>query len=144
MVVSKGSVVTVEYTLRLDGESIFETNVGDVPLFYTHGQEEIIPGLERGIEGMSIGEHKRVVVSPAEGYGEIHPEGLFEVPKERIPGEALSIGTRLETTAPDGTPVYPYVEAVKTDTVVLNLNHPLAGKRLYFDVTVLDIKTTVP
>ena len=140
MVVAKGMLVSVEYTLRLDNQEIYETNVGENPLTYTHGQEEIISGLERGLEGMAIGQNKTVIVMPSEGYGDMHPEGLFEVSRERIPAAALYIGTKLEAQAPDGTPVYPYVAEIKDDSVVLNLNHPLAGQRLHFDVTILDIK----
>lgn len=142
MVVSNGHTVTVEYTLRLDDKNVLESNVGHTPLTYSHGRQEIIPGLEKGLEGMTIGEEKTVVVNPAEGYGEFHPEGLFEVSKDRVPGEALNVGTRLEAMSPDGTPVYPYVAEIKDTAVVLDLNHPLAGKRLHFDVKVLDIQTS--
>ena len=65
---------------------------------------------------------------------------LFEVSRDRIPADALQIGTKLETRAPDGTPVFPYVAEIKADTVVLNLNHPLAGQKLHFEVKVLTIK----
>ena len=140
MMVSKGSVVSVEYTLRLDNQEVVESNVGDDPLTYTHGQEEILSGLERGLEGMTVGENKTVIVMPPDGYGEIHQEGLFEVSRDRIPADALQIGTKLETQAPDGTPVFPYVVEIKADTVVLNLNHPLAGEKLHFEVRVLTIK----
>lgn len=140
MMVSKGTVVSVEYTLRLDNQEVFESNVGDTPLTYTHGQDEILSGLERGLEGMTVGENKTVIVMPSEGYGEVHQEGLFEVSRDRVPADALHIGTKLETQAPDGTPVFPYVAEIKADTVVLNLNHPLAGQKLHFEVRVLTIQ----
>lgn len=140
MVVTRGAVVSVEYTLWLDDRQVFESNVGDAPLTYTHGAHEIILGLEKGLEGMSVGETKQVTVNPVEGYGEMQPEGFFEVGKERIPVEALIIGTKLEGQAPDGTPVFPRVAEIREDTVVLDLNHPLAGKTLYFDIKVLDIQ----
>ena len=89
---------------------------------------------------MAVGENKTVIVMPSDGYGEIHQEGLFEVNRDRIPADALRIGTKLETHAPDGTPVFPYVAEIKEDTVVLNLNHPLAGQKLHFQVRVLTIK----
>lgn len=143
MVVTRGVVVSVEYTLRLDDHQVVESNIGDVPLTYTHGSHEIIPGLEKGLEGMSVGESKLVTVNPVEGYGEMQPEGFFEVSKDRIPIEALIVGTKLEAQAPDGTPVYPRVAEIREDTVVLNLNHPLAGQTLHFEVKVLDIQEQV-
>lgn len=140
MIVTRGTVVSVEYTLRLDDKQLYESNVGDVPLIYTHGTHEIISGLEKGLEGMSVGETKLVTVSPVEGYGEMQPEGFFEVSKDRVPVEALIIGTKLEGEAPDGTSVFPRVAEIREDIVVLNLNHPLAGMTLHFDVKVLDIQ----
>jgi FKBP-type peptidyl-prolyl cis-trans isomerase SlyD len=140
MTVVAGKIVTLEYTLRLEDQSLVESNVGAEPLTYTHGSEEIIRGLEKGLEGMAVGERKEVTVPPSEGYGVIHPEGLFEVTKARIPTEGLRVGAQLEATAPDGRPVYPRVSEIRDDSVVLDLNHPLAGKTLYFDVKVLDIK----
>ncbi|HEX3203870.1 MAG TPA: peptidylprolyl isomerase [Nitrospiraceae bacterium] len=144
MTVAVGKIVTVEYTLRLEDQSVVETNVGAEPLTYTHGSEQIIRGLEKGLEGMAVGERKEVTVAPAEGYGTIHPEGLFEVTKDRIPTDGLRVGAQLQGTGPDGRPVYPRVTEIKDNSVVLDLNHPLAGKTLYFDVRVLDIKAEQP
>ncbi|MEW6246928.1 MAG: FKBP-type peptidyl-prolyl cis-trans isomerase [Nitrospirota bacterium] len=140
MNVSVGKVVSVEYTLRIDEEDIVDTNVGADPLIYQHGAQEILPGLEKGLEGMAVGESKRIEVSPAEGYGDVHPEGFFEIAKDRIAPDALRVGAKLQGEAPDGTPVFPRVAEIREETVVLDLNHPLAGKTLYFDVKVLDIK----
>ena len=139
MTVTNGKVVSVEYTLRLDDQEVFESNVGSEPLTYTHGSHEIIPGLENALEGMELGEQKRVTVGPADGYGPSHPEGFFEVEKSRIPNEALKIGTQLQGTGPDGKPVYPRVSQINDTTVVLDLNHPLAGKTLHFDVKIVNI-----
>ncbi|WP_447976878.1 FKBP-type peptidyl-prolyl cis-trans isomerase [Candidatus Nitrospira bockiana] len=146
MTVTPGKVVSVEYTLRLDDREVFESNVGGDPLTYTHGSQEIIPGLEKALEGMKVGETKQVTVAPEDAYGVVHPEGIFEVEKSRIPSEGLKVGAQLQGSGPDGRPVYPRVSEIKGDTVVLDLNHPLAGKTLHFDVKVLDIKTgeTVP
>lgn len=140
MMVSTGKVVSVEYTLRLDDEAVVESNVGSEPLTYTHGAQEIIPGLEKALEGMIIGESKQITVPPTEGYGMVNPEGFFEVNKDRIPSEALKVGIQLQGSAPDGRPVFPRVAEIKDETVVLDLNHPLAGKTLHFDVKVVNIK----
>jgi FKBP-type peptidyl-prolyl cis-trans isomerases 2 len=140
MMVSKGDVVSVEYTLRLDDDSVIETTVGESPLMYVHGQDEILNGLEAGLDGMELGASKTVTVRPLDAYGEVHQEGFFEVQKDRVPLEAQRIGVKLEAKAPDGRTVFPYVSEIKPDVIVLNLNHPLAGKMLSFDVKIIEIK----
>ncbi|MEP7151907.1 MAG: FKBP-type peptidyl-prolyl cis-trans isomerase [Nitrospira sp.] len=140
MMVSRGDVVAVEYTIRLTDERVIETTVGDSPLIYTHGQNEILRGLEAGLDQMELGASKMVTVQPVDAYGEIHPEGFFEVQRNRVPVEAQRIGTKLEATAPDGRTVFPYVAEIKSDVVVLDLNHPLAGQTLRFEVRVVDIQ----
>lgn len=140
MFVSKGDLVSVEYTIRLEDDRVIETTVGEPPLIYTHGQEEILQGLEAAVDGMELGTAKLVSVAPVDAYGEIHPEGFFEVSRDRVPEEAQRIGMKLETTAPDGRVVFPYVADIRPEVVVLDLNHPLAGKTLLFDVRVVDIR----
>lgn len=140
-VVSKGKQVSLEYTLKLDDKNVLESNVGREPMTYTHGAEEIVPGLEKALEGMAVGESKRVTVKPAEGYGEVNPKEFQEVKKSQIPEKAWKVGAELEAKSADGQSMFPRVSEVKKDTVVLDFNHPLAGKTLYFDVKILDVKT---
>lgn len=140
MLVSRGDVVSVEYTIRLEDERVIESTVGEDPLVYTHGQDEILRGLESGLDGMALGAAKSVTVAPADAYGDIHPEGFFEVRRDRVPAEAQRVGAKLETTAPDGRVVFPYVAEIRPEVIVLDLNHPLAGKTLVFDVKVVDIR----
>jgi FKBP-type peptidyl-prolyl cis-trans isomerase SlyD len=140
MIVSEGDVVTIEYTVRLADDRIIDTTIDHSPLIYTHGRNEILRGLEAGLEGMELGTTKIMMIPPAAAYGEIHSEGFFEVPKNRIPEEAQRRGVKLEVTAPDGRTVFPYVADIKPDVIVLDLNHPLAGETLRFDVRVLNIQ----
>lgn len=140
MKVSTGDVVSVEYTIRLENECVIETTDGESPLIYTHGQHEILQGLEAGLDGMELEAAKVIRVEPVNAYGEIHPEGFFEVQRDRVPAEAQQIGMKLETTAPDGRVVFPYVAEIRSDVIVLDLNHPLAGKTLLFDVKVVRIQ----
>jgi FKBP-type peptidyl-prolyl cis-trans isomerase SlyD len=142
--VTEGKNVSLEYTLTLDDKSLVESNVGKQPLIYTHGTRQIIPGLEKALEGLTVGDTKEVTVAPADGYGENDPKALQEVQKQLIPADALVVGARLQGKAPDGHMVYPRVAEIKDDTVVLDFNHPLAGKTLHFDVKVLDIKQEQP
>jgi len=138
--VAEGKLVSLEYTLTLDDKSVVESNVGAKPLTYTQGSHQLIPGLEKALEGMTVGDTKQVTVAPADGYGETDPKALQEVQKQLIPPDALKVGTRLQGKTPSGQMVYPLVSEVKDDTVVLDFNHPLAGKTLHFDVKVLEIK----
>jgi FKBP-type peptidyl-prolyl cis-trans isomerase SlyD len=137
--VSAGKRVSVEYTLKLDDQTVFESNVGKEPLTYIHGDGKMVPGLEKALDGMAVGDTKQVIVPPAEGFGAVDPEAFQEVEKDRLPPDALHVGAQLTGTLPDGRTVHPRVAAVNTDTVVLDFNHPLAGKTLYFDVKIIDI-----
>lgn len=140
MKVTVGKEVAVEYTLRLEDQSVVESTVGAEPLVYRHGMQEIIPGLEKALEGMAIGETKRVVVAPLEGYGPVNPDAFAEIKKNQLPAGALEVGAQLRGEGPEGQPLFPRVVEVREETVVLDFNHPLAGKTLYFDVKVVDIK----
>jgi FKBP-type peptidyl-prolyl cis-trans isomerase SlyD len=138
--VRKGSLVSVEYTLYLKDGTQIETNKGKDPMIYQQGKREIIPGLERQLEGMKVGETKRIELSPEEAYGQIDPSSFFEVPKENFPVEALVPGTHLRAEDREGNVIPMRVREVMDKTVLLDLNHPLAGEALLFDVCILDIK----
>jgi FKBP-type peptidyl-prolyl cis-trans isomerase SlyD len=140
LTVSEGKRVSVEYTLTLDDKSVVESNVGGEPLIYWHGSHQLIPSLEKALEGMKAGDTKQVTVAPAEGYGERDPKAREEVQKQLIPPDALKVGTRLQGKSPSGRTGYPRVAEIKDKTVVLDFNHPLAGKTLHFKVKILDIK----
>src|SRR5215471_6879211 len=142
--VAEGKNVSLEYTLTLDDKSVVESNVGKQPLTYTHGTHQIIPGLEKALEGLAVGDTKEVTVPPADGYGEKDPNAVQEVQKKLIPPEALVVGTRLQGKTPDGHVLYPRVAEIKDDTVMLDFNHPLAGKTLHFDVKILAIQPGQP
>jgi len=137
--VSAGRIVSLEYTLTLDDQSVLESNVGKEPMTYAQGAHEIVPGLETAMEGMKKGERKHVVVTPADGYGPIDPQAIREVKKELIPAAAQKVGAQLQGQDADGSTAFPRVKEIKAETVVLDFNHPLAGKTLHFDVTVLAI-----
>lgn len=139
MIVSSGKQVTLEYTLKLDDQSVVDTNVGGEPLKLTQGNHQIIPGVEKALDGMAVGEKKKFTVTPADGYGAINPKAFQEVDKNMVPSDSRKIGTQLEGKTADGKTVFPRISEVKNETVVLDFNHPLAGKTLYFDVQVLDV-----
>jgi FKBP-type peptidyl-prolyl cis-trans isomerase SlyD len=142
MTVSSGTRVSIEYTLRLEDKAVIDTNVGSEPLTYVQGSDQIVPGLQKGLEGMRIGESKQVTIKPEEGYGAANPKDFVEVKKEEVPQDALTVGAQLEGRDDSGRPFYARVVEVKNQTVVLDLNHPLAGKTLFFEVKILDIQET--
>ncbi len=121
---------------------MIDTNVGSEPLTYVHGSDQIVPGLQKGLEGMRIGESKQVTIKPEEGYGAVNPKDFVEVKKEQVPQDALRVDAQLEGRDDSGRPFYARVVEVKNQTVVLDLNHPLAGKGLFFEVKILDIQET--
>jgi FKBP-type peptidyl-prolyl cis-trans isomerase 2 len=140
MKVSEGKKVSIEYTLRLDDDSVVATNVGGEPLTYTHGAHQIVPGLETGLDGMQAGETRTVTVSPEQGYGPPDPQAFQEVSKEQIPPEALNVGTSLRGHDSEGHDVRARIAEVRDASVLLDFNHPLAGKTLHFDVKVVNIQ----
>lgn len=141
MTVSEGKSISMEYTLTLENKEVLDSNVGGEPLTFTQGSHQIIPGLETALDGMKAGERKQVTVAPEEGYGKVDPQAIQEVPIDQIPPDARKVGVQLQGKDGQGRVVHPTVTEVKEQVVVLDFNHPLAGKTLYFDVKILDVKT---
>jgi FKBP-type peptidyl-prolyl cis-trans isomerase 2 len=139
-VISDGKKVSIEYTLTLEDKTKVGSNVGQDPLVFTQGNHEIIPGLEKQLNGLKAGDSKRVEVSPEEGYGNVDPARTQEVPKERVPEDARKVGAKLTGQGPDGQLLFAEVTEIKDNTIVLDMNHPLAGKKLIFDVKVLKVE----
>ena len=141
MKITKDSVVSVDYRLHLgDGEVVDESEPGE-PLVYLHGHGETVPGLENALEGKAAGDKLQVKVSPAEGYGEYDPEGVEEVPREDFPADLeLQAGGIVSATDDEGDEVDFLVKEVRDKTVLVDFNHPLAGKTLHFDVTVREVR----
>jgi FKBP-type peptidyl-prolyl cis-trans isomerase SlyD len=135
-----GSIVRFEYTLSGENGEVIQSSKGKDPVTYTHGQHEVIPGLEKGLSGMQVNEQKSIRLQPEEAYGPVDAEAFKEVPKTEIPTEALKIGAPLSVRGSEGDDLIIHVHEVKQKTVILDFNHPLAGKTLTFDVKVLAIQ----
>jgi FKBP-type peptidyl-prolyl cis-trans isomerase 2 len=138
--VQPGAVVHLEFTLRDQEGAVLDTTRGRAPLVFTHGAGEIIAGLERALAGMRVGEAKRVTVPPEEAYGLVDATAVTEVPKSQLPPEALAVGARLRGQTRSGRELPIRVREIKDTTVVLDLNHPLAGRTLVFDVRIILIE----
>ena len=142
-VVKDGSVVSLQYSLSGEDGKLIESNKGKDPLKYTHGSKQIVPGLEKELAGMKVGGEKRVKVKPEDAYGVIDSKAFQEVPKEQIPANGLKVGAILAAKGPQGQEIPVRIHQIKEKTVVLDLNHPMAGKTLLFDVKILDIQPSV-
>ncbi len=139
--VQTGSTVSLEYTLKDEGGEVLDSNKGGTPLVFVQGQRQIISGLERELVGMRPGEEKKVVVAPEDGgYGPLVPGAQQEVPKDAIPKEGWKVGTQLTARSGSGEARPVTVKEIKETTVVLDFNHPLAGKTLFFDVKILGVQ----
>ncbi len=137
-------VVTLEYTLTVDGE-VVDSSEQHGPVAYIHGMGQLVPGLEKEIEGMAEGETKEVVVTPEEGYGPEDPAAYISLPRSEFPPEIpLEPGTVIQLSDPQGRVYNATIHEVRDDQVVLNFNHPLAGKTLHFTVKVVSVREATP
>lgn len=138
--VQDGVVVSMEYTLHVDGE-LLDTSEGQGPLQFLVGYGNVISGLEKEMMGMKIGDSKDVTVSPAEGYGEFDEEAFMEVPRDQFPKDMqLEVDTELTVRDDTGQARYARIENMDEKTVTLNFNHPLAGEELHFHVKVVSLR----
>jgi FKBP-type peptidyl-prolyl cis-trans isomerase SlyD len=140
MAIARDSVVTIHYTLKDDAGETLDSSVEGDPIAYIHGHGNIVPGLERQLEGKSKGDKLNVQVAPAEGYGEYHKELVQQVPRRALKGIAnVTVGMRLQAQTPEGARTVT-VTHVASDMVTIDGNHPLAGKALSFEVEVTDVR----
>jgi FKBP-type peptidyl-prolyl cis-trans isomerase SlyD len=157
-IIAENIVVTLAYELTVDGKFVDSSEDGE-PIIFLQGAGQVIPGLEKALVGMKSGESKKIVVSAAEGYGEKDEDAVVEVPREEFPKDfPLAVGLEItvqtnEDSDDDDSEIDEdedfededdMMEAIITDfndeTVTLDFNHPLAGKELTFDITVVDLR----
>ena len=137
--IKEGASVSVNYTGRLEDGTIFDTSIqeGRTPLTAKLGEGKLIPGFENGLIGMSIGEKKTIEIEPSDAYGELNEEMIQEVALTQVP-ENVKVGDMLQGQNQYG-PVQVTVKEVNESTAVLDMNHPLAGKKLIFDLEVVSV-----
>ena len=137
--ITNGSSVSVNYTGRLEDGTIFDSSLqeGRTPLTAKLGEGQLIAGFENGLMGMTTGEKKTIEIEPQDAYGEVNPQFVSEVPTSQVP-EGVKVGDILQGQNQFG-PVQVTVKEVKESTVVLDMNHPLAGKKLIFDLEVVSV-----
>jgi len=140
LVVADDLVVSLAYKLTVDNEVVDASEEGE-PLEFLQGHGEIIPGLERQLYGLAVGDAKQVNVVSADAYGPVDPEALMDVPRQQFPTEIpLEIGTILQVKDSDGSVHNAHISKVEAQSIQLDFNHPLAGKDLSFAVTVVDLR----
>jgi peptidylprolyl isomerase len=137
--VTNGNTVSVNYTGKFEDGTIFDTSMteGREPIAVTIGSKQVIPGFENGLMDMSEGESKTVEIEPELAYGPYRPEMIFDVPKEQFP-EGVQPNDVLNAQSQMG-PVNVTVLEVGETTIKIDANHPLAGKKLIFDLEVVSI-----
>ncbi len=136
MQISRHKVVGIHYTLRDDNGNVLDSSEGRDPLYYLHGEGNLIPGMEEGLEGQSAGASLKLDVTPEKGYGQIDPEMVQQVPRSAFGGQEVNPGMQFHTN--QGQVVT--VTDVTPDSVTVDANHPLAGQNLHFDVEVIEVR----
>jgi len=140
MKIANGTVVALDYRLHLGDEVTVDASEPGDPLYFIHGAGNIVPGLESALLGLEVGDARVVVVTPEEGYGDFDPRGVQEVPHQAFGPELPEAGEQYTARGPEGE-LFPFVvKEIRPDTVVVDLNHPLAGRTLHFEVTVREVR----
>lgn len=136
--IENGKKVKIHYTLLVQGELV-DTSKNGEPLEYQHGKGQIIPGLERSLEGLKKGDTRSVDIGPEDAYGILDPEAMIQIPKSEIGDEDLEVGMMLAGRNAMGETVKGIIKEIGFDSVTVDFNHPLAGKELHFDIEVIEI-----
>jgi len=135
-----GSTVKVSYVGTLEDGSVFDRSPQGNDLEFTLGAGQVIPGFEAAVAGMERGESKTVHIEPAQAYGDRNQEAVVEVSRNRLPDSMDPVvGQRLKATGGEGHDLVVIITEVKDETVILDANHPLAGKNLTFEITLNEI-----
>lgn len=140
MQVQNGNKVKIHYTGKFTDGQVFDTSLqeGREPLEFVVGQGSMIQGFESGVMGMQVGEKRTISIAADDAYGQVRDDLLFEVPITNVP-PAVKVGDTLKAEVEEGMQSLFMVTEVKLDTVVLDGNHPLAGKELTFDIELLEM-----
>jgi FKBP-type peptidyl-prolyl cis-trans isomerase SlyD len=140
MKISPNLVASIHYTLKNDDGEILDSSVDQEPMNFLCGADNIVPGLEKALEGKVSGDKLSVVVEPNDGYGEYDATLVQELSKDMFAGvESIEVGMEFQTQTPDGMQVIE-VKKIEGDTVTIDGNHPMAGHNLHFDIEITDVR----
>jgi len=141
LLIGENSVVSVKYTLTDDAGKVLDSSDGSKPMVYLHGAGNIVSGLEKALVGKGEGDSLNVRVEPAEAYGEIIPNGVKTIERSAFEGvDVVEVGMAFQAQAPDGSAQHIMVTKVEGDNVTIDINHPLAGVALNFDIKILSVR----
>lgn len=141
MTIAEKSVVSIDYTLRDTKGNLIDASEAGAPLTYLHGMGALIPGLERELDGKSVGDKLKVTVAPKDAYGEHMPQLVQKLPKENFQGvDELEVGMEFEASGENGHIMVVRIDEIEGDEVTINGNHPLAGMTLEFEVEVAEVR----
>jgi len=136
----EGDEVQVHYTGKLEDGTVFDTSEDGEPLSFTIGENRVIPGFEEAVTGMEPGESKTTEVEPEQAYGEHREDMVMEMDQDQIPSEVdPEVGQQLQLRLENGQTVPVLITALGDGTVTIDANHPLAGRKLIFDIDLVDI-----
>lgn len=140
MLIEKGMIVSMHYRLRDAKGKELETTYDKKPLEFICGEGMVVPGLEKALIGLKPGDKKKVIVSPAEGYGHREKDSVLKVHRDQLQEEDLVLGKKFRKIYRDGRSEVFRVSGFVDDWVYLDKNHPLAGKELHYEVEILDVR----
>lgn len=136
----EGKTVKVHYTGKLKNGEVFDTSENREPIEFEIGKEQMISGFEEAVVGMEVGESKTVDLDKSEAYGEINDDLFIEVPKDQLPEDIEpEVGMQMSAQSQSGQQIPVKIKEVKDATIVVDANHPLAGRDLTFDIELVDI-----
>jgi FKBP-type peptidyl-prolyl cis-trans isomerase SlyD len=139
MQIGSQKAVTIGYTLKDDDGQVLDTSEGGEPLTYLHGMGDIVPGLEKALDGKQTGDEIAVILSPEEGYGQRDERQIRNIPLRKLPAGKVEVGMQYQITTEAG-PMLALVTALRGDYATIDANHPLAGMRLHFEVKVVEVR----
>ena len=137
--IENGKVVSVHYVGKFTDGEVFDSSEGREPLQFEVGTGKLIPGFENAIIGKVVGDKVTANIAPEEGYGLVREDLIVSVPLDKMPGD-VEVGQALEAQGENGQSAQVFVKEVNEDTVVIDGNHPLAGKDLVFEIEVVEIQ----
>jgi peptidylprolyl isomerase len=136
----EGDTVKIHYTGKLENGEVFDSSRDREPMQFKMGGGEVIPGFEKGIAGMEVGESKDITIPPEEAYGAKNEQLIFEIERNKLPDQITpEVGMPLQMTQENGQPVNVIITALTDDTITINANHPLADEILHFNVELVEI-----
>jgi FKBP-type peptidyl-prolyl cis-trans isomerase 2 len=138
--VAAGKMVCLDYILSLADGTVIDSTESSGLWTYVHGQTKMPPGLETGLEGLGVGDHARLELEAEDAFGPVDAAAFQEVPKALVPATALRVGFSGELPGPSGTLIPFQIHAIHEETVTIDLNHPLAGQRVIFEVWIRHIQ----